>query len=346
MSTEDKGPTLETAPVIIDESFVDTELIEPERMEFGSSANITRVEARHALIEYVGQFCCYGKSAAKELMILKVVPSNAMHYTLETFCEGRFTTRGEIPHRGGAVDGAVNGRSPDPWSIRVNASEEFVDEAKALRIPHTSEIKICSDCRGTRTQPCYTCSGSGHERCDSCGGSGQNVTEDSDGNRMTRNCSNCGGKGECRCGYCNGSGTRQCSDCEGYGKVEVFDQLNIRYKNHIADYVLEGANLPSVLVRSVEGVEIFSQTDRKVWPITQFPVAEINQHSVELVNRARKEHSMERQLQQKQSLCAVPVTRIDYEFRGFTSSFWVYGLQRKVYAPDYPQQKCCGCNIL
>ncbi|XP_067937296.1 protein SSUH2 homolog [Watersipora subatra] len=332
--------------VIQTDEFVDDELVEPERMEFGSAANITRTEAREALLNYVAQYCCFGKGAAKELMMLKVVPSNAMHYTLETFCEGRYTTYDDKPYQGGAVDGSHNGSAPDPWTLRANPSQMFQDERQYLRIPHTSEVRVCSTCQGSRKVTCGFCRGSGFNKCNSCSGRGEKDDRDKDGNHITKRCTSCNGRGETRCSSCNGSGQQQCYHCNGYGKVEVFRKLNIVYKNHVADYVLEGANLPSILVRRVQGVEIFSQTDRKVWPITKFPVHEINQHSVDLVNLARKGHPKERQLQQRQTLTAVPVTRIDYAFKKFKSSFWVYGLQREVYAPDYPQQKCCGCSIL
>ena len=51
-------------------------------------------------------------------------------------------------------------------------------------------------------------------------------------------------------------------------------------------------------------------------------------------------------ISQRQILRAVPVTEIDYSYKKQGSKFWVYGLERKVHSPDYPEQCCCGCNIL
>ena len=49
---------------------------------------------------------------------------------------------------------------------------------------------------------------------------------------------------------------------------------------------------------------------------------------------------------QRHTLRAVPVSEVKYEWKDDTSRYWVYGLDHKVHAPDYPQQCCCGCSIL
>ena len=49
---------------------------------------------------------------------------------------------------------------------------------------------------------------------------------------------------------------------------------------------------------------------------------------------------------QRQMLRAVPVSEIHYEWKDCNSRFWVYGHDKKVHAPDYPQKCCCGCVII
>lgn len=44
-----------------------------------SAANISRTEAREALLQYVAENCCYGKGAAQKMEMVRVVPSNALH---------------------------------------------------------------------------------------------------------------------------------------------------------------------------------------------------------------------------------------------------------------------------
>jgi hypothetical protein len=35
-----------------------------------------------------------------------------------------------------------------------------------------------------------------------------------------------------------------------------------------------------------------------------------------------------------------------YRWKDDESDFIVYGFEKKVYAPNYPQQFCCGCSVL
>ena len=48
----------------------------------------------------------------------------------------------------------------------------------------------------------------------------------------------------------------------------------------------------------------------------------------------------------RQQVCAIPVTTVNYNWKGNNGQFYVCGIENKVYAPDYPQQFCCGCDIL
>ena len=49
---------------------------------------------------------------------------------------------------------------------------------------------------------------------------------------------------------------------------------------------------------------------------------------------------------QRHTLRAVPVSEVKYEWKDKNTRFWVYGLDHRVHAPDYPQQCCCGCTII
>ena len=42
----------------------------------------------------------------------------------------------------------------------------------------------------------------------------------------------------------------------------------------------------------------------------------------------------------------VPVTQCFCKRRGKEFTFYVYGLETKVHAPEYPDQCCWGCTIL
>jgi hypothetical protein len=49
---------------------------------------------------------------------------------------------------------------------------------------------------------------------------------------------------------------------------------------------------------------------------------------------------------QRQTLRGVPVTEVKYKWDDINTRYWVYGYEKKVYAPDYPHQCCWGCEIL
>jgi len=116
--------------------------------------------------------------------------------------------------------------------------------------------------------------------------------------------------------------------------------------NYKKDYILEQTEMPDELVRTVEGEQIFQQTQLQVNPLMAFPVKAVNDNSHRLIEEEKVGHPSERQINQRQTLRAVPVTQIDYKFKDTVSKFFVYGNERKVYSPDYPQQCCWGCNIL
>ena len=46
-------------------------------------SDLTEADARDALLEFVAEKCCYGKSAAEDLQIVEVKPSCAFHVSLQ-----------------------------------------------------------------------------------------------------------------------------------------------------------------------------------------------------------------------------------------------------------------------
>ncbi|CAC5381813.1 TRPT1 [Mytilus coruscus] len=81
-----------------------------------------------------------------------------------------------------------------------------------------------------------------------------------------------------------------------------------------------------------------------VYPIQHFVEQEINNASASLVSK--HQYPMERVLMQRHRVRIVPVTVCRYKWNDTESDFIVYGLEKKVHAPDYPQQNCCGCSVL
>lgn len=128
--------------------------------------------------------------------------------------------------------------------------------------------------------------------------------------------------------------------------LRCYIELTITFTNHSEDYILETTDMPDELVREVGGKLVFEDVKPMVWPIVSYPVKEVNDNSVRLVNMHRGNWPSERILSQRQRLRGVPVTEVKYKWEEHSTRYWVYGNERKVYAPDYPQQCCCGCEIL
>ncbi|XP_013400639.1 protein SSUH2 homolog isoform X2 [Lingula anatina] len=318
---------------------------DPPRMDFSEAANISAEQAREALLQYVAEQCCYGSGTAKDMLINSIAPSSALHYTLSTFAEARKTFYDYDPFRGQHIDGPQYGQAPMPWQIPCEPQQLFLTHTKYLKVPHTSDIIPCFRCQRRGWLRCGRCRGRGQVRCNSCGGDGRKRVYRQKEWQDVR-CGSCGGDGRKRCLTCGGDGRVTCSKCKGYRDLERYVKLAVIFTNHIEDYILEETDMPDELVRDVGGIIIFEQVLPQVWPVTQYPVPQINQNSVALVEKHSRAFPNERQLMQKQELRAVPVSEVNYTWKEVNTRFWVYGNERQVYAPDYPQQCCWGCEIL
>ncbi|XP_070557316.1 protein SSUH2 homolog [Ptychodera flava] len=314
---------------------------------YSSAASISEEEARDAMIRFVNQNCCYGSKPAKEMNIESIAPSSALHYELETFTESRSTSRAWVPYNGyDPVDGPMNGYPPPLWEIVCSPNMLFADEVREMEIPHTAFVLPCHGCNAMGFNRCYRCYGRGRVRCRTCGADGRVWRTNAEGHRYQDRCDYCMGTGRRRCDTCGGDGRITCNACRGYRMIKHYIKLTVRFTNHKSDYIMEKTDMPDHLIREVSGVTVFEQTLPYVWPISSYPVPEINNNSIRIVNEHRSAFASERQIQQRQQLRAVPVTECMYQWKDTRTRFWVYGNERDVHAPDYPQQCCCGCSIL
>ena len=82
-------------------------------------------------------------------------------------------------------------------------------------------------------------------------------------------------------------------------------------------------------------------------PVSRFPEDEVNTASHGLISRHAHEWPQERILRQRHEVRVVPVSQANYVWKDSLQAFWVYGLDGKVHAPDYPQQMCFGaCSLM
>lgn len=49
---------------------------------------------------------------------------------------------------------------------------------------------------------------------------------------------------------------------------------------------------------------------------------------------------------QRQRLKLVPLLECNYSWLEMCGRFWIYGKNKQVYAPDYPQRQCWGCIVM
>lgn len=313
-----------------------------ERPEFSIGPTWTDEEVRDALLEYVSHFCCYGSGTAKNMVITDKIGTSAYHYRLETFGEGRQVNWTFKPYAMGTfVDGPENGRALGPWEIPVHITEYFKDFTQKLEIPHTSFVRPCHTCSTAGMVICQSCFGKGRKLCSHCHGTGHRHV-----GSERRNCMFCHGHKTVLCKTCHGKCFVICPSCEANRNLRFYLELTIQWKNHVEDYIFSENSLPPNLIKDVSGTTAFEETHLRVWPINHFMIPQINQASYNLINKHGSAFPTERILQQKQTIRIVPVLEVEYNWNNKKSDFFVYGLEKKVHAPKYPQKCCCGCTIL
>ena len=162
----------------------------PSRAQIADLPAISEVEARSALLSLVTEHCCWGKAAARNMAISKIVSTSAFHvrrrsnfhlrlhlfffsnciissfvylqYEIQTFTEKRETSWAFMPHGGGEIDGPRLGvPAPRPWDIPAEPTDFFRSEVKVLQVPHTASVKTCHRCRGAGSLLCQECHGKG-----------------------------------------------------------------------------------------------------------------------------------------------------------------------------------------
>ena len=137
--------------------------------------SLTEEQARSYLVDHVSSHMCYGREAAKQMVITEMEYVPALHYELQTFTERRETCWSYAPHR---PDTKVDleapemseGAAPLPWQIDERPGRMFRDEVRLVTVPNTGVIKTCHKCRGTGGMTCGECGGKGWVRCLHCHG--------------------------------------------------------------------------------------------------------------------------------------------------------------------------------
>ncbi|XP_066474169.1 protein SSUH2 homolog [Tiliqua scincoides] len=306
---------------------------------------MTEDMARNVLRRFVNSKRCYGNRAAEELIIQELKQQTLYRYRLQTFNETRLSESTFEPYTNTLVDGPQNGASPCPWNIKVQGPRMFQEDQKKCRVPHSSLVKECHKCHGRGRYKCSGCHGAGRMRCVTCSGAKHKAKHQ----KHQKRCQMCSGTGRKRCSTCSGRGHKTCATCQGEKRLLHFIQLMITWRNNVHEFISEHSelNFPRELLSKATGENIFKDQNTLVYPLVDFPYPEISLAS----QRAIGEHnaafaSTSRILQQRQTIELIPVTEVRYQYAGKQYLYYIYGMENKVHALDYPERYCCGCTII
>ncbi|XP_061582553.1 protein SSUH2 homolog [Cololabis saira] len=312
--------------------------------EFNRSTSVPSVRvpsvsedvARDALLKFVESKWNYSAKPARNMTFRELRPATVYRYRLDTFTETRTSAWKFEAYRGGqVVDGPQFGSSPPPWDVPVSPPQIWTDNSQKIRVPHSSLVKTCHKCHGCGRTRCNMCFGRGQRRCTRCHGHGR---------VRNKRCTTCHGRGRKRCVSCRGDGHKTCSVCHGAQNLLHFIQLTVSWKNHASVFVPDRQpDFPDQKFEKVSGDPFFIDENVLVYPIQGFPDQEVCDVSTKLINEhLHKFTSVSRILQQRQTIELVPLTLARYSYNGKDFSFFVYGVENKVFTSKYPS----ACTIL
>ncbi|KAI5095351.1 protein SSUH2-like, partial [Silurus meridionalis] len=310
----------------------------PENLPAQPNWNITSISeevAREAFASYISSKCCYSSAPVKEGVITGLDPFNTYRYRLETFAETRSTEWNQEPYTGQHVD-AFTQPAPAPWAVAAQPPAFFQDQTQTLRVPYTSSVKPCHACMGMGMKPCKDCAGCGNKVCWVCNGSGfRNGNE---------HCSHCNGCGRENCTWCHGQGSRDCDICRGKRQLLVFITLKIQWTTYKTDYVVEQmSGLKSENLSKVSGRVMFKDSQYMLYPVMGCPDPSLSQASERLIREHQSNYfQTSRVLQQRHTIELIPVTRVNYAWKGKSHMYYVFGNENSVYTDSYPATCCCS----
>ncbi|XP_034162805.2 protein SSUH2 homolog [Pangasianodon hypophthalmus] len=310
----------------------------PDNLPAQSNWNITSITedvAHEALVNYASSKCCYSSAPAREGVITSLEPFNTYRYRLETFAETRSTEWSQEPYTGQPVDAFIQ-PAPAPWAIAAQTPTFFQDQTQKIRVPYTSSVKNCHACMGMGKMPCKDCAGSGNKICWVCNGSGFR--------HGTERCTHCNGCGRENCSHCHGQGSRKCETCRGKRQLLVFITLKITWTTYKNEYMVEQlSGLQSENLNKVSGRAMFTDSQYMLYPVMGFPDPSVSQASERLIQEHQSKYFQNsRILQQRHSIELIPITRVNYAWKGKSHVYFVFGNENSVHTDSYPAKCCCS----
>ncbi|XP_073431028.1 protein SSUH2 homolog isoform X2 [Dendrobates tinctorius] len=297
---------------------------------------ITEAAAKQAFQEYGNGKCCYERSVAKDMTTEELQPFNTYRYSLETFTESRICDWITEQYTGQHVDAPDAGSLLQPWEIPVVVPDMFKDGTQTMKVPNTTCVKTCSHCQGMGRNMCLKCHGSGRVQCMWCSGTGRRL--------QMEMCQQCYGAGTESCRMCNISNIQTCVTCAGRGQVLAYLQLSTIWKNNKYQFISDHhSEFSADLFQSVHGERIHTDEQLSATPLSHFPDSSIIWASQNALDQHRTQFSSScRVLRQRQTVELIPLTKVQYVWKGKKLNYFIYGMENKVFAQNYPQKCCCA----
>ncbi|XP_069499588.1 protein SSUH2 homolog [Ambystoma mexicanum] len=298
-----------------------------------STPVISEDTSKQALLEYAEKKCCYQTAPARNMVIKSLQHFTIYRYHLESFIEFRILKDKCVPYRGGEIDS--NGTPPALWEMVAEIPQMFAAGKEKYIVPHTSSVRTCHLCGGSGKMTCLACGGRGRVNCYGCGGSGRQYNGNS--------CGSCSGAGSRTCGSCVW-GKTTCMICTGSGKLHYYKQMKVIWENIVSDFVTDqNSGLPSNRYKKITGTNIFADEQPEVLPVTMFPEPMVSEVSRSYIQQhGDKFTDNPRIRRQRHSIELIPLTLVDYTWKENPHTFFVYGVEKKVYTDNYPAKCCCS----
>lgn len=304
-----------------------------------SIPQLTEEEARAALMEHVTSKCTYVRSVAREMVIRKMDSCPGYQYTLESFTEMRQVSWSYEPYTGDTT--SENSFStdipPEAWDVPCPCPSYFHNHVTITEVPNTTTVRTCHSCGGIGRRRCNACNSSGWENCHYCHGDGLKVSLQGHRER----CYVCVGSGRKKCWKCSGDGMAACKACGGTGQIRCYISLTVTWTNHMEEHVEEPSTAIRDKLENASGHLVLEEEMHQISPIGTFPEKSIIEASSRLLEKHRTAFSSEKVLMQRHRVKMIPVTSVSYQWKSHVGLYFVYGIEKKIYAPDYPQASCC-----
>ena len=125
-----------------------------------------------------------------------------------------------------------------------------------------------------------------------------------------------------------------CATCDGSTNILCFIQLSISWRINTSEHITDKLDIPDDLIRDVSGQVAFEEEKLMVGGVETVDDDVIKMASAQLVASHASKFPEDKILRQRHQVRVVPVTKVNYEWKGKTRSFFVYGYENKVHLPD------------